>query len=357
MRTLVLLFSGILFLQISFGQVSNNEISNRIKLSLNNDWFSSSTRNASVEWDCINKILTSTCLVYHNDQWFTIVPPETGTYYVNIAKQKCSNQQGVQIVVLEGDPCKVDSYQLKMCISYTDQSDMYVQIDSLIGGKEYLLNIDGYLGDQCEFEIQFSTKKQGIPIQAKNVKYAELRFTPIDSVVSVQWFIPDSLVFMITKVSLYRKHEKEKSSEKVYSEALQRNAYGTTETTYVVSDTLRKKGQYTYSIYGHTVHDDVILMAKENFNFKPRGRAGSRITHKASIDFVAQHSGHVNVNVFDNVQERHLFSTTRRASKGRNSLVLDLSDYVSEGVLFYKIIISDKNSRQEHYYKIKKAVK
>ena len=179
----------------ALSQVSNNEIKYRLKLKLDDPWFQSSTNNASVEWDCINKKLTSTCLVYHNDQWFTIVPPLTGSYYINISNQKCQNLQGVQIVVLEGDPCKIDSYQLKMCVSYTDQSDMFVKMDSLIGGKEYLVNIDGFLGDQCDYRIQFSSVNKGIPVQIRTLKQMPLKVAQTDSVISLNWSIPDSLIF------------------------------------------------------------------------------------------------------------------------------------------------------------------
>jgi hypothetical protein len=348
----LIFFLGIVI--ASYCQVSNNEIENRIKLSLNDEWFSSSTRNASVEWDCINKVLTSTCLVYHNDQWFTIVPPVTGTYFVNIKNQRCSNQQGVQIVVMEGDPCKVESYQLRMCISYTDQSDMFVQIDSLVGGKEYLLNIDGYLGDQCEFDIQFSTSSNGIPIQAKNLKSVELRLNQLDSIVEVRWMIPDSIIYKISSVSVYRKYEKEKSAVKLFSASLTRNAYGVTDSKYLRNDTLRKKGEYVYSIFGHTPEGQVTLLARENFHFKMKEKRSARISHKANIDFMSPKPGHVTVNVFDNTIEKQLFSTTRRTKKGRNVLELDLSDYVAEGIFFYKIVIADKTSRQEHYYKVKR---
>jgi hypothetical protein len=351
MRLLMIVFLVLSFARLT-GQVKNDVISNRITLSLNDEWFASSTRNADVEWDCINKALTSTCLVYHNDQWFTILPPTTGTYFINISNQRCSNQQGVQIVVLEGDPCKIDSYQLRMCIAYTDQSDMFVQIDSLIGGKEYLLNIDGYLGDQCEFDIQFSTKHNGIPVQSRNMKYIELRVIPRDSVVSVQWHIPDSLHYKLNQVSLYRKHEKERASVPVNRSALQRNAYGETETIYKVQDTLRRKGQYTYSIYGHTVDERVMLLARENYNYKGKDKA--RLHYKADVDFVSPKSGHVNIAVFDDIQDRQLFTTTRRAQKGKNAVELDLSDYVSEGVMLYKIVVSDKTFRQELYYRVKR---
>jgi hypothetical protein len=351
-----LVFVVLISFHWSFGQVSNNSINSRIKLTLDQPWFSSSTRNASVEWECINKVLTSTCLVYHNDQWFTIIPPRTGTYYINIANQKCSNQQGVQIVVMEGDPCKVESYQLKMCISYTDQSDMFVQIDSLIGGKEYLVNIDGYLGDQCEFEIQFSTSKNGIPIQARNAKSVILKISAQDTVISLQWHIPDSLIFKINEVSLYRKHEKEKASTRIYFSGLQRNALGETEAIYTTTDTVSRKGHYLYSIYGHGVDGDMMLMAREDFHLEPKERK-SRIKYKTNIDFVTQKSEFVTISVLDFASERQLFTTTRRTVKGRNKLVLDLSEYVQDGVLMYKIIIANKNFRQEHYYKARRGLK
>jgi len=354
MKNLVLSFFVIVTTHWSSGQVSNNAIDNRIKLSLDDTWFASSTRNANVEWDCINKVLTSTCLVYHNDQWFTIIPPKTGTYYINIANQKCSNQQGVQIVVLEGDPCKVESYQLRMCISYTDQSDMFVKIDSLIGGKEYLLNIDGYLGDQCEFDIQFSSTKNGIPIQARNMKSVILKISAQDTVISLQWHIPDSLIFKISEVSLYRKHEKEKAASRIYFSGLQRNALGDTEAIYTTTDTLSKKGRYIYSIYGHEVDGDMNLIAREDFVFETKDRK-SRIKYKANIDFITDKSELVNISVLDDASERVLFTTTRRANKGKNKIELDLSEYVHSGVFIYKIIISNKSFRQEHFYKARRG--
>lgn len=349
--------SGMLGFHSSLCQVSNNEIQNRIKLQLNSEWYSSSTRHASVEWDCINKVLTNTCLVYHNDQWFTFIPPETGTYFINISNQKCSNQQGVQIVVLEGDPCKISSYQLKMCISYTDQSDMFVRIDSLIGGKEYLLNIDGYLGDQCEFLIQFSTKNNGIPVQAKNLKAFALEIKPMDSIISVHWFIPDSLVFKMSNVNLFRKHEKEKTSMLIYSSSLQRNSYGQTITDFTIEDTLRREGQYSYSVYGNSSDNQVLLLARENFAYRRQGKGGTTVFYRADIDFNAPKNGLVTVAVLDDRTEKPLFSTNRRIVKGKNKLILDLSEYVKQGVHLFKIVISDKTFRQEHRYRVRKHFK
>jgi hypothetical protein len=96
----------------------------------------------------------------------------------------------------------------------------------------------------------------------------------------------------------------------------------------------------------------VMLLAKENYNYKGKGK--KKTHYKADIDFVSPKSGHVNIAVFDDIQEKQLFTTTRRTHKGKNALELDLSDYVSEGIVLYKIVISDKSFRQEHFYRVRK---
>jgi hypothetical protein len=181
---------------VAFSQVSNNKIQNRIELQLDSGWFTSSTVNADVEWDCINKSLTNKCLIYHNDQWFTIKPSTQGPFFLNVLSQQCKKLYGVQMVVIEGDPCKTTSYKLKKCIPFSDQSDFFVRLDSLIAGREYLINIDGYLGDFCKFSIEFSSTHKGIPVEARNQNAIQLAKTLQDSILHLEWTIPDSLLFM-----------------------------------------------------------------------------------------------------------------------------------------------------------------
>ena len=54
-------------------QVSNNSIDKRLGLVMDANPIASTAAESSVEWNCINKSLTSKCLVYHNDQWFDFV--------------------------------------------------------------------------------------------------------------------------------------------------------------------------------------------------------------------------------------------------------------------------------------------
>lgn len=180
-----------IFIQINiiccFGQVSNNRIQNRILLKLDSGWYSSSTSNSDVEWDCVNKALTNKCLIYHNDQWFTIKPSGPGPYYLNISNQECKKLYGVQVVIIEGDPCKTDSYRLKKCIPFTDQSDFHLRLDSLDTNQEYLINIDGYLGDLCQFMIGFSSAPNGLSVDARKLNTVSVFVTQQDSIVSISW--------------------------------------------------------------------------------------------------------------------------------------------------------------------------
>lgn len=334
----------------AFSQVSNDQIQNRIRLSLNSDWTLSSTRKANVEWDCVNKALTNKCLVYHNDQWFTVTPPESGSYFLNIRNQSCQNLRGVQIVVLEGDPCKTDTYRLKECIPYTDQSDAFVRLDSLKKGKDYLVNIDGYLGDQCDFEIQFSDKLNGIPVKAPDgFKPTDaIQLSNEDSVVTIQFNLSDSMNFRINSLLLYRKHEKEKRSELRQQSSLYKNAYGAAENNFTWKDTVNNEGEYTYSIFG-AKNDDVILLAKQKINYEP-----ARLSYtpfNPEITYPSGRNGNVLVFVSDDSNGKVLFTTNRTVSEGKNKISLSLSRYVSQGINEFSVIISNKGERTE--YKLK----
>jgi hypothetical protein len=86
---------------IANAQVVNDNIGNRSRLILDSASIYSSTDEASVEWQCINKALTNKCLIYHNDQWFTFNVKSEGTYYLNITSQNCRDSRGIQAIVIE----------------------------------------------------------------------------------------------------------------------------------------------------------------------------------------------------------------------------------------------------------------
>lgn len=145
--TIFLITASLFLFGRAFSQVANNEIGQRVELTINQLPYISTTANSTVEPDCINKSLTAACLIYHNDQWFTFAVPADGRYYLNVGEQDCLQKRGIQVLLIEGDPCVIPSYEVRRCIPKLALQDTYVILDSLRKDVPYLLNIDGFLGD------------------------------------------------------------------------------------------------------------------------------------------------------------------------------------------------------------------
>lgn len=232
---------------LAHSQVSNNNIHSRSELVLN-ELIRSSTNNNTVEWDCINKELTKKCLVYHNDQWFYFTPPDNGTYYINIASQQCKKQFGIQLIVIEGNPCVVKDYTIKRCISKIHQDDVFVRLDSLKANSQYLINVDGFLEDFCEFEISFSDRPNGLPEIPGSKHVLELKTETKDKLVTLTWRADLAGADRIEQFEVYRSKTDDRRSVLVNKQVVRRNALGLFEEYYRYTDTLQHDGVYQYTI-------------------------------------------------------------------------------------------------------------
>ncbi len=110
-----------------YGQVPNDNVAARIELPVGQAPFSSNTSHCTVEWQCIGKKLAGNCVDFHNDQWFWFRTARAGKYYVNLSNQRCRDRKGLQLMVIDGVPCKTDTYQVLQCISLGNQDDVYAQ--------------------------------------------------------------------------------------------------------------------------------------------------------------------------------------------------------------------------------------
>lgn len=241
------LFFLCVFSSPAIAQVFNNSIHNRSALVLDTT-VRSTTDNNTVEWSCINKALTKKCLVYHNDQWFYFTPPSNGTYYINIASQQCKKGLGIQLIIIEGNPCETKSYVIKRCIDKIHQDNVFVKLDSLKANTQYLINVDGFLNDFCEFEITFSDKPDGLPESLKSEHALELKTETKDKVVTLRWRADPTWVDSVEQFEVYRMKQGERRSTRVNKQIVRRNALGLFDENYSYSDTLQKDGRYEYTI-------------------------------------------------------------------------------------------------------------
>ncbi|HEY9044476.1 MAG TPA: hypothetical protein VIN08_01205 [Ohtaekwangia sp.] len=237
----------------SGAQVVNNDIQNGSVLLLDHDFIQSSTNHATVEWSCINKSLrslTSKCLTYHNDQWFTFRVQQTGIYYLNIASQVCRDAKGIQAIVLEGYPCEGKPYRIMQCIAQIRDQDVFIALDSLQPGKDYFVNIDGFLGDFCSFKIQLSTEAKGFTLNNQHLDTLRLASTLDGKIVTLQWTADIALQEALEGFEIYRKEERLHKSVLIATVPIALNSIGTYTTEYSLQDTLKSSGRYVYEVAG-----------------------------------------------------------------------------------------------------------
>jgi hypothetical protein len=242
-RHLLLLLAA--SVSIAHAQAPNDNIENRRILKLE-EVVTSSTTGCTVQRSCVDERLTGKCIEYHNDQWFEFTPKTAGRYFVNIGGQKCRDVRGVQLVVLTGEPCRPATYRILSCTSLGTQDDVFVTLDSLRAGQPYLLDVDGYLKDFCQFSLQVSRMAAGMPVSY--FPPSPTRLLPTASrVVELSWTLPDSLAGA-PDCRVMRREIHEYRSTEVRRVPVRRDTYGRPETSYTVADTLPSPGIYDYQV-------------------------------------------------------------------------------------------------------------
>ena len=244
-RLLFLLVLSAATVSAATAQVANDDIENRRVLRAE-EVITSNTTGCTVQRSCVDERLTGKCIEYHNDQWFEFTPKASGRYFVNVGGQKCRDVRGVQLVVLTGTPCQPATYRVLSCTSLGTQDDVFVTLDSLRAGKPYLLDVDGYLKDFCQFSLQVSRQPLGMPVSYFPPN--PTRVLPTASpVVELRWGLPDSLVSTPAFRVLRREVHQYRSTE-VRAVPVRRDTYGQPELTYAVTDTLPGPGIYDYQV-------------------------------------------------------------------------------------------------------------
>lgn len=266
----------VLFATSALGQVINDSISHRLSLAIGEP-YTSNTAHCTVESSCVDESLTGKCIKYHNDQWFTFNANHYSKLFINVANQHCQDLLGVQLVVIDGQACQPDSYQILSCVSLGSNDDYYVEI-ATTPHKEYLLNIDGYLHDFCQFSISIDTVAKGLP-PAPNLSIA-VEATSRDSIVEMRWSIPDSLKYELASFIIYHRVKHQFSFDSIASLTVERNAFGEVKQEYFFTDTLQEHRLHFYRLVGVAYTAQQYLIDEFSFT-KPRERNTSTI----ALDF------------------------------------------------------------------------
>ena len=268
----------------SFAQVVNDNITNRSLLVLDSVSIQSSTNEATVEWNCINKALTNKCLIYHNDQWFTFSVRRQGIYYLNLSSQNCRDAKGIQAIVIEGNPCEVTNYKILHCIPRISQQDVFIELENVLPNKRYLVNIDGFLGDYCNFNIQLSSNPAGLGHLARNLDTLNLSSSTDQNIVTLHWTLPQTYKDNIDAFEIYRCAKGSPRFEMIGNLSPEFNTLGTAQSSYAFIDTLTSESTYTYEVVGLLNSGIKEILDQDTVNFYRRNNKLSQ-TLDVSLDF------------------------------------------------------------------------
>lgn len=327
-------------------QVANNNIHESSALEVDAKPLFSTTDKSTVEWDCINRKLTERCLIYHNDQWFTFTPNQSGTLFLNVLNQQCRKKFGVQVLVIEGNPCETSSYKLLHCESFTNQSDTFIKLDLMKADKPYLINIDGFLADVCGFEIQVGTKPIGLPHKAVSLNTLHLSVTQSKNIVTLNWSAPQSVTDSVEYFEIYRQATNEFKNKRLSAVPIQFNALGIPVKEYSFTDTLTQHDTYTYLVVGVQAASKIIL-DKKQITFYPTYKKGREYVVKVPLPFTKK--GDVDFLIINAANDQVLFKKVCVACKDQE-VEVDLTDAVKRGILRFWIKVFHTKTKEKFQY-------
>ncbi len=149
-------------------------------------------------------------------------------------------------MVLIGQPCRPATYHVLSCTSLGTQDDVFVALDGLQAGQPYLLDVDGYLKDFCQFTLQVSDRAVGVPAEPEAPSLSGA-LPGTSRVVSINWTLPDSLAGA-PRCRILRREQHEFRSAELRRVPVARTSYGDRPAAFATADTLPRPGYYLYQV-------------------------------------------------------------------------------------------------------------
>jgi hypothetical protein len=147
----------------------------------------------------------------------------------------------------------------------------------------YLVNIDGFLGDFCDFNIQLSSRPAGLSRFARNLDTLKLSSSNNKNIVTLRWTLQKPYDDNIDAFEIYRS-QKGARLTMVGNVPAEFNALGVVQSDYAFIDTLSSENNYTYEIIGLLNNGTKEILDRHTTNFYRGDRANGQ-TLNISLDF------------------------------------------------------------------------
>jgi len=318
-------------------QVPNDNIEDRLALQLNRP-VTSNTIGSTVQWNCLNQDLTRTCVKYHNDQWFEFqMPPGLDELFINIANQDCKDIWGVQLLVFRGIPCEPETYELVTCYSEGTRDDIFIRLSGLEAGENYLVNVDGYLHDLCNFQLEVSDQPRGLPVNEPPV--GTVMATTAMRNVRLTWEVPQIYADDVRLYEVWRKTGDFFELIAVVDHL--RNAFGAHQLSYGIQDSLSVSvAEYNVIAAGDdnriNVGEVSVKLDEQSLSMAPE--------NLIDLDLSFDSGDPISLELWDVEGDRLLKTYNFTFDPERNARVsFRIMEYRQSGISFYKVVI--RNNR------------
>lgn len=345
------------FLAPAIAQVGNDKVANRIELIPDSGPVQTTTAGSTVEWDCLNKALTNSCLVYHNDQWYTFQVREPQAYFLNISRLACRDSKGIQVILIEGNPCETRSYRVIECIRQIKNEEVFVPLGKVVANMTYLIEIDGFDGDHCDFDIQIARRPFGIPMKFEEFQQSAGISTraQLDSLVDISWKVPAVWLDQIDQFRVHRLREQDIFRlERAFPAS--KNAYGKPAVSYNFRDTLTSSGSYLYRVLGYPQEGQPVLMTEVWISYAKKKKPPP-VSQTIVIDphFTQKVEYAVRVYETEQISIIHAIKGTYDPAKPV-PIEIDMKEFIAKGHRAYMVVLINMTTREtlEFYYRVDK---
>lgn len=340
----------------AWAQVNNDNVANRIRLETDAGPVHTTTASATVEWDCLNQALTGKCLVYHNDQWYSFQVSEPQAYFLNISRLACRGNNGIQVILIEGNPCETRNYRVIHCIRQIKNEEVFVPLGMVMANMTYLIEIDGFDGDHCDFDIQIARRPSGLPLKFEELQKSDAAVnvgSQKDSLVNINWRVPPGLVDQIDQFRMYRLAEGDiVRLERIVPSS--RNAYGKPVDTYHLQDTLTIPGNYVYRVVGFPYSGTPILMTEASISYVKR-KPPPPVSQTIVIDPGFSQKAEYAVRVYESEQLSVIHAVNGAYDPAQPAPIeIDMKEFIGKGYRAFMVVLINKTTREtlELYYRV-----
>lgn len=356
MRNILFILFWLLIAGAAQAQVNNDNVANRIRLEPDAPPLPTTTASSTVEWGCLNQALTGKCLVYHNDQWYSFQVSEPQSYFLNISRLTCRNSNGIQIILIEGNPCETKNYKVLHCIRQIKNEEVFIPLGMVVANMTYLIEIDGFDGDYCDFDIQISRRPSGLPMKYEELKHSEAAVgasSQKDSLVDISWKVPPGWLEQVDQFRVYLLKE---GGIFRLERALPatKNAYGKPADSYRLQDTLAAPGNYLYRVLGYPQNSQPLLMTEVRVSYVKRKKAPP-VTQSIVIDPLFNQVAAYAVRVYEGQQLTVIHEVSGTYDPEQPAPIeIDMKDFIARGYRTYMVVLINKTTREskEFYYRV-----